>query len=696
MARITRIKKRDGSIEPFDKEKIETAIGNAIKAVKGSDGKLAKRLATQVVKELEKHFKSNVLPTVEDVQDVVEEILIKNKKHEIARAYILYREEHKELREFKTFLGVRDELNLTPNALRVLAARYLLRDAKGNIVETPARLFRRVARTVAKADLNYTKGMLRRTEEEFYEMLSNLDFLPNTPTLMNAGAPLGQLSACFVLPIQDSLESIFDTVKHTALIHQSGGGTGFDFSAIRPRGDVVHSTKGVATGPVSFMRVFDMTTDVLKQGGKRRGANMGALRVDHPDIIEFITAKSNEDALKNFNVSVAVTEQFMEAAIKNEDYDLINPRTGKTVKKHNAREMLDLIIAHAWRTGDPGLLFIDEINKHNPTSALGKITTTNPCGEQPLHPYESCNLGSINLTNMAKKDTVNWSKLKKTIHNAVHFLDNVIDVNNYPLPEVEVITKANRRIGLGVMGFAELLITLGIPYDSDDAARFAEKIAKFINDEARKASNKLAEERGSFPNFEKSEWKNKVKATRNATVTTIAPTGTISIIAGATSGIEPLFAVSFVRDVMEGTHLLEVNPSFERIARKKGFYSKALMMQISKTGSVQGIKGVPKDVQRLFKTALEIKPERHVQIQAAFQHYCDNAVSKTINLPSEATTQDVRNAYLLAYKLHCKGVTIYRYGSKKDQVLYLGKTKDSVVSAKSEYAGGHLCSECMF
>ncbi len=696
MARITKVRKRDGSIEAFQPQKIEIAISKAVTSVKRKDGKLSKKLGQQVVKELEKHFTAKVIPAVEDIQDIVEEVLIKNRLADVAKAFILYRQQHKEIREFKTFLGVRDELKLTTNAIKVLASRYLLRDDKGNITETPARLFRRVAKAVAAADALYKKGALKKTEDEFYDMLSKLDFLPNTPTLMNAGAPLGQLSACFVLPVGDSLVEIFDAVKYTGLIHQSGGGTGFSFSRLRPKGDIVKSTKGVASGPVSFMRIFDIATEVLKQGGKRRGANMGILRCDHPDIIEFITAKSREDMLQNFNISVAATDDFMNAAAKEQEYDLINPRTKEKVKKMNAAEAFELIIANAWRTGDPGLVFIDEINRKNPTLPTGLIESTNPCGEQPLHPYESCNLGSINLTNMLKNNKLDWDKFKKTIHTAVHFLDNVIDVNKYPLLQIEQVTKANRRIGLGVMGLAELLINLGIPYDSDKATQFGEKLMKFLNDEARKASNKLAEERGNFPNFEHSIWKGKVKATRNATVTTIAPTGTISIIAGATSGIEPLFAVSFVRDVMEGTHLLETNPSFERIARKRGFYTKALMMKIAKTGKVTGLKEVPRDVQRIFKTALEIKPESHVKMQAAFQKYCDNAVSKTINLPQNATPQDVKKAYLLAYKLKCKGITIYRYGSKKEQVLYIGKEPEEIVSAKSEYAGGHICLECMF
>lgn len=687
MARLSKIRKRDGTIVPFEEQKIANAISKALISVKRKD--TSKKLAEQAVKELEKHFSQKIIPTVEDVQDVVEETLIKNKLVDVAKSFILYRQQHKELREFKTFLGVRDELKLTENSIKVLAARYLLRDINGNVTETPARLFRRVAKAVAQADGNYTKGAVKKTEDAFYAMMSNLEFLPNTPTLMNAGTDMGQLSACFVLPVGDSLPEIFDTIKHMAIIHQSGGGTGFDFSHLRPRGDIVKSTKGVASGPVSFMKIFDLTTDVIKQGGKRRGANMGILRCDHPDLLEFITTKGKDESLKNFNISVAATDNFMNAIEKNKTVDLVHPHNKKKTATLNAKEVFDLLIANAWRTGDPGLVFIDEINRKNPTAHLGAIESTNPCGEQPLHPYESCNLGSINLTKMLKNGKLDWDKLKKTIHTAVHFLDNVIDVNKYPLAQTEQITKANRRIGLGVMGFAELLINVGIAYDTPKALDFAEKLMKFINEEARKASDKLGAERGSYSNFKSTP---KHKTTRNATVTTIAPTGTISIIAGATSGIEPLFAVSFVRNVMEGTHLLEVNPSFEKLAKQKGFYSKALMMKIAKTGSVQGLKEVPRDAQKLFKTALEIKPEHHIKMQSIFQKHCDNAVSKTINLPANATPDDIKKAYLLAFKLKCKGITVYRYGSKKDQVLVLG----DVVAAQSEFSGGNICLECVF
>jgi ribonucleoside-diphosphate reductase alpha chain len=525
-----------------------------------------------------------------------------------------------------------------------------------------------------------------------------LDFLPNSPTLMNAGTKLGQLSACFVLPVEDSLESIFDALKHMALVQQSGGGTGFSFSKLRPKGDIVRSTKGVASGPVSFIRIFDVTTDVIKQGGKRRGANMGILRVDHPDIIEFITVKQQEGVLENFNISVGITDAFMEAVRKDEEYPLVNPRNKEVVRHMRARDVFDMIVTAAWRTGDPGLVFLDEVNRHNPTPALGDIESTNPCGEVPLLPYESCNLGSINLSHFVSRGEVDWERLRKAVRLGVHFLDNVIDANRYPLRAIERMTKGNRKIGLGVMGFAEMLIMLGMRYDTKEAVSFAEKLMSFIQHEAKQKSRELAEERGSFPNIDKSIYAG--EAMRNATVTTIAPTGTISIVAGTSSGIEPLFAISFIRNVMEGTKLLEVNPLFERIARERGFYSTALMMKIAKTGSIQDMKEVPRDVRELFVTAMDIAPEWHVRMQTAFQRHVDNAVSKTINLPYDASLEDVRRAFWLAYELKCKGITVYRYGSKREQVLYIGsilkkETGEEHISADAEYSGGCPTRECI-
>lgn len=543
-------------------------------------------------------------------------------------------------------MGVR----LTPNALVLLKQRYLLKDGKGRVKETPGQMFRRVARAAARAEGRNA----RRFEGEFFGMMSRLEFLPNSPTMFNAGTPLGQLSACFVLPINDSLVSIFDAVKHTALIEQSGGGVGLSFSSIRPRGSMVKSSRGQASGPVSFMRVFDTVTGVINAGGKRRGAMMGVLDVGHPDIMDFITSKEGYDVLSNFNISVAVTDSFMESVKRG---------------SQKPRKVWKAIVEGAWKGGDPGLLFIDEINRRNPTRKLGRVEATNPCGEAVLHPYESCNLGSINLTKMVSSGKVDWERLRNTVRLAVRFLDDVIDVNRYPMPQIEAMTKANRRIGLGVMGFADMLVMLGIPYDSEQALRTAERLMKFINEESHRVSEKLAGEKGPFKNMGKSSWK---RPMRNATTTTIAPTGSVSIIAGVSSGIEPLFAVSYVRRVLGGRRMIENNSLFIRMAKELGFHSKRLMSEVARKGSVRGVKGVPKDVQRLFATALEIKPEWHVRMQAAFQKHTDNAVSKTVNFPKGARPSDIDKAFMLAHRLKCKGITAYRYGSKEEQVMCIG------------------------
>lgn len=1149
--KISEIRKRDGRIVRFEPKKITNAIHKAVVAVGEEDRDVAETLSEQVVEIMEGRFVEKI-PTVEDVQDLVEEVLIKNGHVNVARAYILYRQKRTELREAKKFYGVSDDLKLGVNAIKVLERRYLLKDEKLRVIETPAEMFRRVAKAIALVDGIYDKGAdVKKVEEEFYRIMANLEFLPNSPTLMNAGTDVGQLSACFVLPVLDSMEGIFDALKYMALVHKSGGGTGFSFSRLRPKGDIVKSTKGVASGPVSFMRAFDMSTEIIKQGGcistkslirtdkgvvplgrlldcpsfgsnptrylvytngsfhsaflaedngiaevfyikttigteikatynhqicvvdgegrfswkeagkiqkgewlvhvlgghsgedvelpdlggqhfnanpikipttmnpelaellgiymtdgctstggriifciedcdvelkerierlmlklfglslgveqkkeednstclifysrdlcrffkkagwekenafnafvppkifessrassyaflrglfegdgdvhpdgyprlysvserlvkevqqllfslnivssfhkyegknrfgnnpvfqllivpersvnsfikkigfitkkknlrlgkwkpkkferfdvipnqgkllrrlyngpgrgcgknrskrganrklyraiqhyiggirqtskrnltrkrlrwllqnfkelrcdqllkivseeyfysqvseitqqkeytmdimvpatgqfvansilvhnKRRGANMGILRVDHPDILEFIPAKGEEGLLTNFNVSVAITDEFMHAVENDEKYDLINPRTGDAVKRLPAKDVFDLIAITAWKTGDPGIIFIDEINRHNPTPKLGKIESTNPCGEMPLLPYESCNLGSINLAKMiAFKDgkaEIDFDKLRKTTRTAVHFLDNVIDANKYPLSQIEEMTKANRKIGLGVMGFAQMLIELEIPYDSKKALNMAEKVMKFISEEARKKSVEMGKERGSFPNFNDSIWKKEgYDAMRNAAITTIAPTGTISIIGNTTSGIEPLFAVSFFRSVMEGTRLLEVNPAFERIAKERGFYSKELLRKIARTGSIKGMEGIPEDVERVFITALDISPEWHVRMQAAFQKYVDSAVSKTVNLPNDASLEDVKKIFLLAYELKCKGITVYRYGSKKEQVLYIGPISEAegegYLEAESDFAGGCPTEVC--
>jgi ribonucleoside-diphosphate reductase alpha chain len=1060
---VSNVVKRDSSVVAFEKNKIETAVKKAALSVGKNEDKaeqIGKEVARIVAKELEKRFISKA-PDVENVQDAVEKALMESYP-DIAKSFILYRQQRHEVREMKKFYGVKDDMKLSVNAIKILEARYLLKDNEGNVIETPREMFRRVAKAVAFVE---KKSDREKYEKEFYEMMANQEFLPNSPTLMNAGTELGQLSACFVIPVNDSLEEIFDAVKAMALIQQSGGGTGFAFSRLRPKGDIVKSTKGVASGPISFMRVFDTATEVIKQGGRRRGANMGILRADHPDIVDFVNCKSEEGKFSNFNLSVGATESFMQAVQKNEKFEIINPRSGKAEEKINAKSLFELIISNAWRTGDPGMIFLDEINRKNLVPKLGKIESTNPCvtkdnwimtsegprqvyelinkrfsaaigstlilskqgffktgnkqvyrlktkegfevkltpehkvskikkltrhkietkwaeasnlrkgdkilinnhknlkwggeygkdegyliglllgdgtikkdktllcswgdskgpksvrettyqilnksphrsdfkgwmlvkarneyrlstvylkklaeklglnprnkviteriekassdfyrgfvsgffdtdgcvignqkkgvsvrlaqsnlgtlkavqrmllrlgifskiyqnrrkaskrklpdgrgglkeyntkpqhelvitnanlvkfyekigfkdiekqeklkkaiknykrktnaerfiatidkiipcgkeevfdvqipgknafdangfvvhncGEQPLLPYESCNLGSINLSKMAEGKTISWVKLKRTVRRAVRFLDNVIDANKYTLKQIENNTKRTRKIGLGVMGFAEMLIKLGIPYDSEIALNTAERLMKFITKEARTASEEIGEEKGSFPAFKLSRLAN-YKAMRNTTVTTIAPTGTISIIAGCSSGIEPLFAVSFIRNVLEGTKMLEINSLFEETAKLRKIHSKEIMMKIAENGSLQEIAGIPEDIKRIFKTALDIAPEWHVRMQAAFQQHTDNAVSKTVNLPYDATIDDIRKIYLLAHQLRCKGITVYRYGSKKEQVLYTGQalTKElgetRHVRAESDYAGGCPTIYCPF
>jgi len=692
---ITKIRKRDGRIVDFDAGRIKNAVHKAFVAVELKDGERAESITREVVSLLEGKFKEQI-PSVEDAQDFVVEVLRKRGYEKVALEYEAYRKKKEEIRALREEFRI--EPKLTVNALEVLNRRYLLKDVTEKIVETPSQMFGRIARAIAKVDRKYGENP-KESEKIFYEMMTRLEFIPNSPTLFNAGTKLGQLSACFVLPVEDSLEGIFTAVKNTALIEKSGGGVGFDFSRLRPKGDIVMSTKGVASGPVSFMRVFDMATEVIKAGGKRRGAMMGILRVDHPDILEFITSKQKPGFLSNFNISVAVTDDFMKTLEGDGEYWLVNPRNKEKTAKLKARNVWDLMVKSAWASGDPGVIFIDEINRHNPTPEVGRIESTNPCGEQPLLPYESCNLGSINLSRMVDDGKINWEKLRETIRNAVHFLDNVVDANKYPLKETAKITRANRKIGLGVMGFADMLIKLKIPYNSTEALELAERLMRFIEEEAHKKSQEIAEKRGSFPNFEKSIWKNKYKAFRNATVTTIAPTGSISIIAGCSSGIEPIFAISFIRNVLSGTRLFETNPLFETIAKERGFYDAKLLEEIAKTGSVQKIDRVPEDVKKLFVTALDIEPEWHVRMQAAFQKYTDNAVSKTVNLPATATVEDVRKVYDLAWKLKCKGVTVFRYGSKPEQVLYIGEIKTpegKFISAESEYAGGCPTQTCPF
>ncbi len=555
-------------------------------------------------------------------------------------------------------------MNLTENALKVLEARYLLRDKNGLTKETPEEMFRRVAKTIASAEIQYG-GSPDEWEEKFYELMASLKFLPNSPALMNAGRDLGQLAACFVLPVDDSMISIFDTLKNAALILQSGGGTGFSFSRLRPRSDVVRSTGGVASGPISFMRIYNTATDVIKQGGARRGANMGILRIDHPDILDFIRIKRAGGELTNFNISVAVTDAFMDALKNNGEYELINPRSKAVIRKIKAQDVFEELVKSAWETGDPGLVFIDRINRYNPTPHIGNIESTNPCGEQPLLPYEACVLGSINLSKYVKDSVIDYNDLEDAVRTCVRFLDDSIDVNRYPLPAIEAMHKGNRKIGLGVMGWADMLILLGIPYNQKKAFRLARDLMKFIRETSRKASVELAEKRGVFPNFKGSIYDAPdMPRVRNATTTTIAPTGTLSIIADCSSGIEPLFAIAYKRLILD-TELFEVNRYFFDVAKKQGFYSETLKEDVISKGHLRGIKEVPADIRRLFKTAHEIPPEDHIEMQACFQEFTDNAVSKTINMPHRAKKENVSRVFLLAYEKGCKGITIFRYGTKK-------------------------------
>ncbi len=577
-------------------------------------------------------------------------------------------------------------MELSENAWRVLEKRYLKRDASAKPLERPEDMFRRVASVVAGAEANFGAApeQVRATEEAFYGLMTSLEFLPNSPTLMNAGRDLGQLSACFVLPVQDSIESIFETIKHTAIIHKSGGGTGFTFSNVRPKNDRVQSTMGISSGPVSFIGVFNAATEAIKQGGTRRGANMAILSVTHPDILEFIDAKTDQSALNNFNISVGVTEEFMRAVEQDLEFETVNPRTGNPVARLKAKEIFHRIAQRAWENGDPGIVFLDRLERDNPTPALGKIEATNPCGEQPLLPYEACNLGSINLAKMLKRGeggyALDWDKFRETIHLAIRFLDDVVEVNRYPLKQIEDLARGNRKVGLGVMGFADLLLRLEMPYDSPEAERLAEQLMSFMQKEALQASIQLARERGPFPNFPGSVYdKPGQPQVRNASRTTIAPTGTIGLIAGCSSGIEPLFALAYVRRAFEGDQLRVVDPLFREVGEREGWYTEELADRVAETGSCRHLQEVPEEWRGIFVTAHDIAPEWHVRIQAAFQRATDNAVSKTINFPNSATVEDIKNAYMLAYKLGCKGITVYRDGSRDEQVLKVsgGEKKDA-------------------
>jgi ribonucleoside-diphosphate reductase alpha chain len=701
-----KVRKRDGSLVRFDEHKIVRAIHRAAFEVLMDEEKseeIAQITKKGVLSKILISFPDKI-PSVENIQDIVEEVLMETGYRSIARSYILYRQEHQDIRRVKVIYGVRDDLKLPINTLLVLKKRYLQKDDRQNVTESPKELFERVAHAVSEAESGFhTRLSKREVEEKFFQMMNRLEFIPNSPTLMNAGTSLGQLSACFVLPVEDSIDGIFESLKNMARIHQTGGGTGFDFSGLRPTGDLVSTTKGSASGPVSFMSIFNQATGVIVQGGRRRGANMGILRCDHPDIEEFIEAKIQEGFFSNFNLSVGMTDKFMEAVQRNGGFDLINPRTKEKVRSVKARALFDLMVYSSWRSGDPGMIFLDEINRHNPTPHLGRIEATNPCGEIPLLPYESCNLGSIDLSKFVKNGTMDWERLKEIIGWGIRFLDNVIEVNNYPLAKIKEMASANRKIGLGVMGFADMLIRLGIPYTSDEAVKTASAVMKFFHQASLEASAGLAEERGVFPNYAQSIFAEKNGKLRNATVNTVAPTGTISIIAGCSSGIEPLFALSYVRNVLSGTRFFETHPMFEMELRRRGLYSKELMAYVGRVGSLKDIESIPDDLKKVFITSFDVSPDMHLRIQAAFQNHTDNSVSKTINLPADATVEDVRNIFMMAYELKCKGITIYRYNTKRGQVFSfdsrsMGEREEDLnfIMAVSEYSGGCHSGLCNF
>ncbi|BBZ12761.1 adenosylcobalamin-dependent ribonucleoside-diphosphate reductase [Mycobacterium branderi] len=688
-----RVRRRDGRLVTFDLARIETAIARAARETGRPDPDLAAGVAAAVADSLAQRRRDTA--TVEAIQDLVEEKLSAAGFDDVARAYILYRQRRAELRSAKELLEVRDELKLSLAAATVLRERYLLRDENDRPVESTGEMMDRVATFVAAAEDRYQRGSSRRWAEEFSTRLRRLEFLPNSPTLMNAGTDLGLLAGCFVLPVEDSIRSIFTTLGHAAEIQRAGGGTGYTFTHLRPAGDRVAGTGGTASGPVSFLRLYDTAASVVSMGGRRRGACMAVLDCSHPDIYDFVTAKAQSPyELTHFNLSVGVSNAFLRAVERDGTHRLVNPRTGKTVARVRAAQLFAAICEAAHACGDPGLVFVDTINRANPLPGLGRIEATNPCGEVPLLPYESCNLGSINLARMTSHGRVDWDRLTEVVGLAVRFLDDVIDVSRYPFAELGEATRATRKIGLGVMGLAEMLASLGIPYDSEQGVRLAGRVTRRIQQAGHIVSTQLGDERGSFPAIADSRWAGSGPL-RNSQITSIAPTGTISLIAGTTAGIEPMFAIAFTRAIM-GRHLLEVNPCFDRLARDRGFYRDELITEIAQRGGVRGYPHLPAEVRAAFPTAAEIAPEWHLRMQAAIQRHVDAAVSKTINLPADATVEDIRRIYLAAWKAKAKGITVYRYGSRQGQVLSFAAPEPAIPQADSDFAGGCVGRICEF
>jgi ribonucleoside-diphosphate reductase alpha chain len=694
---MKKIIKRDGREVEFELAKLVGAIGKAGVQTEEFDEKEAKRLADIAVALIEKSLKDKEIAQVEKIQDIVEQVLMAAGHYKTAKAYILYRAARSDERRVERIIGVKDDLDLSPNQLKVMRNRYLLKDQDGKVIETPSELFHRVAKNLAVVEKSDKR---KKVEAEFYEVMSRLEFLPAGRTLNNAGTPQSQLANCFVLPVEDSMEGIFDSVKWMAMVHQRGGGTGFNFSKLRPRGDIVtKSSGGFATGPVSFMKVFDVATRQVMQGGKKRGANMGILNVDHPDILDFISAKSERGEIENFNISVGVTDAFMKAVDTDKQWHLRNQRTGEIVQTMQARTLMSQLVSLAWRTGDPGLIFLDPINRNNPLlEKYGRIDATNPCGEQPLHPFDACNLGSINLAKFVipyssksvnPDKSIDWDRLKFVTRTGVRMLDDVIDACKYPLPQITETVRANRRIGLGVMGWADMLYQLRVPYDSEQGVKLATKIAKFIQDVTWEMSSELAKEKGEFPRWKESSFAKTGRKVRNVAITTIAPTGSISMLSDASSGIEPVFALAYTKNVVEDNGLSYINKYFEDELASSLWADgdsehkvrDRIVREVANAGSVAHVSGVPEGVKSVYRTAHDIAPEWHIKMQAAWQKYTDNAVSKTINFPHSATIDEVENAYMMAWKTGCKGITIYRDGSKDVQILSIGSDKQNVDSS---------------